>query len=155
MKQHNNNNSKLGGCATTNGLNIHNVHLSSAVGHHRHDKHVASLPGSLHTMPHSPGPACAGNGASNGNTTISANTNGQQPNNAMRKNSKPTLFGAHSAHSVQRQTSASGQSSDTGSEKVVTSTASQLHQQTPAVTPAPVTSYVQNTPNVHLYEMQA
>ena len=102
MKQHNNNNSKVGGPgpAPANGLNIHLAPVSS-------------LPGSLAA----PAPP---------------QSSGQVP--AARKNSKPGIFG------VLRQTSGGG--AENGESRA-------------GAGPGGGASYVQNTPNVHLYEMQA
>ena len=137
MKQHNNNNgakltSMLGGggvgsCAS-NGLNIH----SAVTLQPRQD--VTPLPGSTITCPqarapaHTGGPTCpAGNGSSSGQ------------NGAGRKNSKPLNMLRPSSDTTSDSTACSG-----GNGVPVTSN----HDHS-----AP--TYVQNTPNVHLFGLHA
>ena len=136
MKQHNNNNgakltSMLGGgtgpCAS-NGLNIH----SAVTLQPRQD--VTPLPGSTITCPqarapsHTGGPTCpAGNGSSSGQ------------NGAGRKNSKPVNM-------LRPSSDTSDSTGCSGGGNGVPLTTTNDHN-------AP--TYVQNTPNVHLFGLHA
>ena len=127
MKQHNNNNGAktpgtgFTGGLTSNGLNIHSVHLQP-----RQD-----LPGS--TVP-CPPPAHVG-----GATCPGAGSNGSSSQNGARKSSKA---GVRASSDQETSSSVSG----------AVSTVSKSHHD--HVTPTPGATYVQNTPNVHLFGMQ-
>ena len=133
MKQHSSNNNnganKMMGMCASNGLNIHNIHLQTSHSTAHHHPPSSILPGSLAnpSVEHS-----------NGHSTTT--TNVQQQNNSSRKNSKPSIFG------VLRQTSNQSQSNGDTSD-ITTNNKGTTSESGP--------NYVQNTPNVHLYEMHA